>query len=81
MSEQVNAAILVHGFLDTGTVWTDVVGAAGAAGRTWSRPHLDGMGEDGGAFTLQRYADHIVSLIDPERGSVVLVGHGMEPTS
>jgi pimeloyl-ACP methyl ester carboxylesterase len=80
MSEQVTAAILVHGFLDAGDVWTEVVGAAGDAGRTWGRPDLDGMGErweDGGPFTLQRYADHIVSLIDQTDGSLVLVGHSM----
>lgn len=80
MSEQVTAAILVHGFLDAGDVWTDVVGFASAAGSTWGRPDLYGMGErwaDGGPFILQRYADQIVSLIDQTNGSLVLVGHSM----
>jgi pimeloyl-ACP methyl ester carboxylesterase len=74
------AAILVHGFLDSGEVWRPVLKLLGPAANGWSIPDLPGMGrlwDAEGPFSLARHADAITTLIDQVNGDVVLVGHSM----
>jgi len=73
-------AILLHGFIDAGAIWTPVTTALGAEAGSWLAPDLAGMGSlssDRGSHTLQRYCADTTQLIDQTEGPLILVAHSM----
>ena len=81
MSVHGPAVILVHGFLDSGTIWSPVMDTLDEAFvAQCTTTDLAGMGmawAAEGPFTLPRYAEDTAALIDRVKGPVVLVGHSM----
>jgi pimeloyl-ACP methyl ester carboxylesterase len=79
MADAVTRIVAVHGFLDSGEIWTPLMDALGAAFE-WRTPDLAGMGalvSDQGPYALERYAADVVRLIDQTEGPRVLLGHSM----
>ena len=81
MSVHGPAVIFVHGFLDSGSIWSPVMDTLDEAFVSQcTTTDLAGMGKvwaAQGPFTLPRYAEDIAALIDRVKGQVVLVGHSM----
>lgn len=76
MTHAAPTTVFVHGFLDDGEVWREVIDR-----RTRATPtvvaDLAGMGgrpRADGPFTLARHADDVIALVDGVDGPVVLVG-------
>ncbi|MER5540582.1 alpha/beta fold hydrolase [Streptomyces mirabilis] len=73
-------AVLVHGYLDDGAIWSSVRTALDEQSIPSIAFELSGMGartSDQGPFTLTRWADDLESVVRATEGPVVLVGHSM----
>ena len=80
IGEQTVSVILVHGFLDSGEIWSPVLKRLGNAAAAWLALDLPGMGKlwrDKGPFTLDRYAEFVVESVDAASVPVVLIAHSM----
>lgn len=74
------AALLVHGFLDGGRIWTNVAQQLNAAGITVATVDLPGMGGTNAepeAISLDAYAEAVAAAVDEIGAGLVLVGQSM----
>ncbi len=72
--------VLVHGFLDSGMVWDDVVAESSMRDVEFVRVNLAGMGDranEAGPFTLERFAIDVAREIDAIDKPTVLVGQSL----
>ncbi|MFJ3762837.1 alpha/beta fold hydrolase [Streptomyces sp. NPDC090080] len=74
------AVLFVHGFLQGKITWDDLLDASETGDVEIARLDLAGMGERAdaaGPFTLDRFTDDVVKVIDALAKPVVLVGHSI----
>lgn len=72
--------VFVHGFLDAGSVWDDVVSAMDDPALAAVQVNLAGMGERKdatGPFSLDRFAQDVGATCDAIGGPFVIVGQSM----
>ncbi|GAA4701521.1 hypothetical protein GCM10023215_45570 [Pseudonocardia yuanmonensis] len=72
--------VLVHGFLDDAAIWRPVrtiLDRRGIATEAIDLAGMSGLPAEGGPYTLRRYTDDVVALVDRVAGPVVLVGQSM----
>lgn len=72
--------VLVHGFLDDAAVWRPVraiLDRHGIATEAIDLAGMSGLPAAPGPYTLPRYADDVVEILDRVAGPVVLVGQSM----
>jgi pimeloyl-ACP methyl ester carboxylesterase len=76
--------VLVHGAWQGAWAWDTIVPRLKAAGHDAIAVDLPGNGHDQtppGDVNLDRYAQHVASIIDKIEGPIVLVGHSMGGTA
>jgi pimeloyl-ACP methyl ester carboxylesterase len=74
------AVVFVHGFLDSAAVWDDVITALKTEGIAAIQVDLAGMGEraqEGGPFSLERFAGDVGAVVDALAKPFVIVGQSM----
>ena len=74
------ATLLVHGFLDGGSIWSAVAASlkeAGIAAATVDLPGMGGTEAEPDTISLDSYAQGVASVVDAIGGELVLVGHSM----
>lgn len=72
--------VFIHGFLDGGTVWDELVSTLGDPSRDALRIDLPGMGAravEDGPFSLDRLADDVAGQVKALARPVVVIGHSM----
>lgn len=72
--------LLIHGFLDEGSLWGAVaekLAQAGYAPRTLDLPGMGGNADHTGPFTLDLLAAAVIAALDAIGKPTVLVGHSM----
>ena len=72
--------VFVHGFLDDAAIWRPVIAALhtpDSQSRTVDLAGMSGCPQEAAPYTLGRYANDVIAVIDGLSGSVVLVGHSI----
>jgi esterase len=72
--------VFVHGFLDDAAIWRPLIAALhvpDSASRAVDLAGMSGRPQEAGPYTLGRYANDVIDVIDGLSGPVVLVGHSM----
>jgi pimeloyl-ACP methyl ester carboxylesterase len=73
--------VFVHGFLDDAAVWRPLIAALhvpDSESRAVDLAGMSGRPQEAGPYTLGRYANDVIDVIDGLSGPVVLVGHRMD---
>jgi pimeloyl-ACP methyl ester carboxylesterase len=76
--------ILIHGAWQGAWAWETIVPRLRALGHEAIAVDLPGNGHNPlppGEVNLERYAEHVVGVIDATRGPVIMVGHSMGGTA
>ena len=76
----VRQVVFVHGFLDDGTVWDSVVDRIDQPGLRATKVDLAGMGarrDEGGPYSLERFAADVRAICDSLESPFVIVGHSL----
>jgi pimeloyl-ACP methyl ester carboxylesterase len=74
--------VFVHGFLDDAAVWRPLIAALhvpDSQSRAVDLAGMSGCPQEAGPYTLGRYANDVIAVIDGLSGPVVLVGHSIAP--
>ena len=72
--------VFVHGFLDDAAIWRPLIAALhvpDSESRAVDLAGMSGRPQEPGPYTLGRYANDVIDVIDGVSGPVVLVGHSM----
>jgi esterase len=72
--------VFVHGFLDDAAVWRPLIAALhvpNSESRAVDLAGMSGCPQEAGPYTLGRYANDVIDVIDGVSGPVVLVGHSI----
>jgi pimeloyl-ACP methyl ester carboxylesterase len=72
--------VFVHGFLDDAAIWRPLIAALhthDSQSRAVDLAGMSGCPQEAGPYTLGRYANDVIAVIDGLSGSVVLVGHSI----
>ena len=72
--------VFVHGFLDDAAVWRPLIAALhvpDSESRAVDLAGMSGRPQEAGPYTLGRYANDVIAVIDGLSGPVVLVGHSI----
>ena len=72
--------VFVHGFLDDAAVWRPLIAALhvpDSQSRAVDLAGMSGRPLEAGPYTLGRYANDVIAVIDGLSGPVVLVGHSI----
>jgi pimeloyl-ACP methyl ester carboxylesterase len=72
--------VFVHGFLDDAAVWRPLIAALhvpDSESRAVDLAGMSGRPQEAGPYTLGRYANDVIDVIDGLSGPVVLVGHSI----
>jgi len=72
--------VFVHGFLDDAAVWRPLIAALHvptSQSRAVDLAGMSGCPQEAGPYTLGRYANDVIDVIDGLSGPVVLVGHSI----
>jgi pimeloyl-ACP methyl ester carboxylesterase len=72
--------VFVHGFLDDAAIWRPLIAALHTPeshSRAVDLAGMSGRPQEAGPYTLGRYANDVIAVIDGLSGPVVLVGHSI----